>query len=258
MEHGDDELRVLTEIDDVTKKRHVKRFNAGGQESAILIDKEGHRARWDFTIENPMYGKLVCSYYPEDAQQQIQGYFRSGFAEEKDGKRSVPAIPMWSCTASGMKYLQEQIQQAIHNALAGLVMEAQVHGLRDCNGDYFIIPNLDLKKQVGQIRKFYKAHANNRLGAHQGQQRDKAGFLLRTYKAYCEAVADLESRGEPVEVTEEKLVTHLTYKRKHKKAEQIDARSFTKLMSSYGFTYEKLLERFEYSRNREPQLASEV
>lgn len=248
MEYGNDELRILTEIDDMGRRRQPYSFVADGQERTVLLDENGQRPRWDFTIEHPIYGKLVCSYYPDSAENQLKGWFGNGFAQEKDGKRQVPGIPMWACTEAGMEYLQRHIQQALHDALTGLVLEAQIAGLHARNGEEFLIPGLKMNKQINQVRRYYEVQMNERLGRRQGHRPDKAAFLQRAYKAYCKAADALEQEGLPVRVTEEELVKHLEHKRGHQKLKGIDVRSFTKQLKKYGFTYAELVERFKYSR----------
>jgi len=91
MEYGDEQVRVLAEIDEIGKHRRLIRFQQDGEERTVLIDDVGHRRRWDFTIEHPIYGKLVCSYYPGEAKKQLENHFGAGFAQEKDGKRVTRA-----------------------------------------------------------------------------------------------------------------------------------------------------------------------
>jgi len=71
MDYGDHELRVLTEIDEVEKQRQLIRHTYAGEERTFLVSEEGCRQRWDFTIEHQVYGKLVCSYYPQGAEDQL-------------------------------------------------------------------------------------------------------------------------------------------------------------------------------------------
>jgi hypothetical protein len=46
-----------------------------------------------------------------------------------------------------MEYLLKHIQQGLHDALCGLVMEAQIHGLFARNEHEFMIANLSQKRK---------------------------------------------------------------------------------------------------------------
>jgi hypothetical protein len=247
MEYGDGGVRVLTEIDEVEKQRQLFRCTYEGEERTVLINKEGCRQRWDFSIEHPIYGKLVCSYYPKGAEEQLDGWFGSGFAQEENGKSSVPGIPMWSCTEAGMKYLQKHIQQGLHDALCGLVMEAQIQGLLERNGHEFMISGLDMKKQIKDLRRFYQMRTNKRL-PHQGPRRDRVGFVRRAYKAYCDTAEELEKKGRAVQVTKERVAEKYVPERRTGKEVGIDVRSLDEQIDRYGFTCERLFEVFAHWR----------
>ena len=256
MDYGDHELRVLTEIDDITKKRDRRRFSTGSEERTVIVDTEGHRPRWDFTIEHPMFGKLTSSYYPEDAREQLERYFGRGFGEVEDGILSIPAIPVWNCVDAGQQYLLEKIQQCIHDALCGLVMEAEVSGLSERNGHEFTIPDLNQKVRVDQIHSYYRNRTNKRLGTLQGQRKDTVEFLRRAYLAYCGAanelslpVSDPFTRMTPIKrIPQEKLVEHMTRKRSLDGKETISVRGFTKQLKKHGFTYSQFVDRCETTR----------
>lgn len=260
MEYGDEELRVLTEIDEIEKQRQLFHFERDGEERTILLDGVGHRSRWDFAIEHPIYGKLVCSYYPDAAKKQLQGYFGSGFAQERDGEQVIPGLMHWSCTDAGMEYLLKHIQQGLHDALCGLVMEAQIHGLFARNGHEFMISNLSQKKEINQVRNYYRARMNERLGTRQGRRKDMVDFLIRAYRAYCDVADELKIpitdpfiRDSTARVTQEKLVGHMKRKRIHNEESEITVRAFTKQLKEYGLTYSELIERCHYTRWKDGQ-----
>jgi hypothetical protein len=256
MEYGDDDVRVLTEIDKVEAPRRIRRVPE--LNLAILIDENGHRERWDFTIENPMYGKLVCTYYPGEALPQLVDYFVDVFAEykHKSGDRSInPVLPPLRCASAGGRYLRKQIQQGVHDALCGLLMEAGVYGLRERNGHEFIIPKLAQKRRVKRIRDHYTSCMNKRLGTRQGQRKDTVDFLFRAYQAYRDAADELKisvtdgvTRKKTMKVTQEKLVKHMKSKRRHDGEEAMSIRGFTKQLKEHGLTYSELVDRCEYIR----------
>lgn len=255
MEYGDEEIRVLTEIDEIEKQRQFLRLKHDGGERTVLLESVGHRPRWDFTIEDSVYGKLVCSYYPEAAKKQLKGYFGNGFAQERDGERVVPGLMHWSCTDAGMEYLLKHIQQGLHDALSGLVMEAQIHGLLAQNGRDFMIPSLSTKKQINQVRKYYRARMNERLGTRQGQRKNIVDFLLRVYHAYCDVADELKIpatdpfiQASTGQVTQEKLVEYMKRKRIPNEESGMSVRALTKQLKAYGFTYSELIERCHYTR----------
>jgi hypothetical protein len=181
MEYGDDDVRVLTEIDNVEVPRQVRRIPE--LNLVTLLEGEGQRERWDFTVENPMYGKLVCSYYPDEALPQLVDNFVDVFAGYKDKFGNYPGHPVnaaLGCATAGGRYLRKQIQQGLHDALCGLLMEAEVYGIRERNGHEFAIfrLNLNLKRSINRIRNHYSGRMNKRLGTRQGDRKDTVEFLL--------------------------------------------------------------------------------
>jgi hypothetical protein len=255
MEYGDEEVRVLTEIDEIEKQRQLRRSTTRGGERTDLLDQEGSRQRWDFSIEHPIYGKLVCSYYPEGAGDQLEGWFARQFTYEEKGKSSVQGIPMWSCTEAGMEYLQKHIQQGLHDALCGLVGEAGINGLFARNGREVMIPNLSQKRRVKELRDYYDTRMNKRLGARQGQRKDTVDFLVRAYRAYCDAADELKipltdplPQISTARVTQEKLVEHMKRKRNDDEENKITVRGLTKQLVKHGLTYAELIKRCHYAR----------
>jgi hypothetical protein len=157
-----------------------------------------------------------------------------------------------------MEYLLRYTQQGLHDALCGLVMEAQIHGLLARNGHDFMVPNLSQKKQTNQVRDYYRARMNERLGTRQGQRRDRVDFLVRAYRAYCHVANELKipatdpfRQNSASRVTQEKLVGYMKRKRIHKEESEMTVRAFTKQLKEYGFTYSELIKRFHYTRWKE-------
>jgi len=181
----------------------------------------------------------VCSYYPQGAEDQLARHFAKGFTNQ--------GIPTWSSTKAGLEYLQEKIQEGVHDALYGLVVEAMIQGIRRRNGHDFLIA-VDLTKQTNELRSFYNKSTNKRLGAQQGPQPDPVDFLLRAYKAYCVVMDAKERTGSKEQGTIEETAAKYEGKRASTEKEGIDPRSFKEQMERYGYTWEGLLERFSYAR----------
>jgi hypothetical protein len=213
MEYGDDELRVVTELDQVEAPRQIRRVNVDGQEKAILLDMKGHRRRWDFTVEHPIYGKLVCSYYPKAALRQLEGHFGRGFSGDQDGTLTITRESL-VCTDAGMEYLQRQIQQGIHDALIGLVIEAQTHGLFLCDGQEFVVTGLESRKR-GMLKSLVTYHETV---AKQRQGLDKPGRPQKwSGPELDEAVPLAMEKISPQRlVTPDKVAEELTHLYPHK------------------------------------------
>lgn len=254
MEYGEQDLRILTEIDRIEKQRPVYRFVLGGEEQTELADKNGQRERWDFIVENPLYGKMICSYYPEEAVKELRNYYAAFFSYEKDGEEYVQGIPMSGCTSEATAYLRTRMQQGIHDALCSLILEARVHGLSESNGRTFVRPDLDTNKGVTQIQNYNKTRLRRRLNARRGPKKNRALFIKRVYEAYCKAADEAEQPGESNKITQKHIAKFLPNKKnQNNDFEGIDVRTFGAQLADHQVNYAYLMEMFELWRNMEKQ-----
>jgi hypothetical protein len=194
----EDQLRLIkcltqsletTDHDSLEKslnETHSAAAQTSGREK-VTASYEGEQLHWNFTVEDDLYGKLICSYHLEENLLNSLDEFFAYAVEEQKGNRTVVNINhAIMCREEALKRLREKIEHNIQDAMEGLIYEVRLEVLRSFNSWYFFI-NFNFTEQLQELRKFYIDCVNHRMKAHQGGGQGREAFLIKIISAYAKA-----------------------------------------------------------------------
>jgi hypothetical protein len=157
------------------------------KQSAANCEVDNKQSHWDFTVEDGLYGKLICSYHlEEDFLYELDVVFSNVVSEQKRDRTVVNVNHAILCREEVLILLREKIERNIHDAMEGLIYEVRLQVLRAFNGWHFFI-NFNPTEQLQAIREFYIGCVNDRMNAHQGRGPKRENFLRKIIAAYAGA-----------------------------------------------------------------------
>jgi hypothetical protein len=167
-----------------------------------------------FTIEHPIFGKLVCLYSPGQA---TSGTLASGFKRHLGNPSEILL-----CHNHALGLIHRKIKRNLKDAMEGLIREVMFETMRDLNGHAFI-GELKAKQWKKSIKDWHASASGKRIGAHQGPQKDASKFVRQV----SNAATHVKGR-----VTQEKLA----------EAMGITPRGLQQQIRSYRFAWSGVLD----------------
>jgi len=172
--------------------------------NVVGLDTQRH-----FTIENPIFGKLVCLYSPGQAASGT-------LARSFNSHLGAPSGTLL-CHRHALSLIDRKIKHNLQDAMEGLIKEAIFETMRDLNG-YAFMGDLKAKEWKRFIKNWHASASGKRMGAHKGPQKDASNFVRQVSRA----ATHIKGR-----VTQEKLAEKM----------RISRRGLQQQMRSYGFAW---------------------
>lgn len=216
------------------------------EELYILCELDSRKLRWDFIVTVPSGGQLVCSYYPEDAIENLMLYFW-------DLNSNIAAFG--NATEYAVQLLQKHIKENLEDALVGLIYETRVKTVNDLNGLIFSIDGFDYTKKLTRLRGYYSKALTRRMNAHGGQPKDRIQFLKKAYRAYS-LWADANLRLETErDITRVEMADRWGGQKNYEHGKGISVHGLEKQLKRYEMNWRQVIEickgwRFEEWRRK--------
>jgi len=177
--HPSENISNITDSAEVCSTRQEQ-----GTASCEVEQKQSHL---DFTLEDALYGKLICSYHvKEDCLYGLDVFFSDAIAEQKKHRIVVNVNHAIGCREEALRLLREKIERNIRDAMEGLIYEVRLQVLRSFNGWHFFI-DFNPTEELQGIREFYLGCVNDRTNARQGRRERRDGFLRKLTATYARA-----------------------------------------------------------------------
>lgn len=120
------------------------------------------RRPWNFSVEKEGFGRLDCSYYPDEAEEQIRDRFSEYDKEEVEIPDEHQRL-LQMRTDYAVDLLYDQIQLILKDSLVQVVGETMVRVLLDLNGKTHLLSEEALKGNVTQLFQVSKKKLKKRV-----------------------------------------------------------------------------------------------